>query len=556
MSASDAVGADTSETPVRAGESTGDGSLAHARAIARIEVVRSARTLGDETNKLVGIVVSGLVLVGVTLVGTAALYLFGDRALAITTTEVDYLRGAFAGYWLLIAGMTAFRTVAVVGDIDGAPGMLTTTSPRAVAGGLLLGEAIRHALHLVLPALLLAGALSVGAGQPLAGPGFLLAGLLAWTSAFPVGYLAGQAVQYLSRGVSFVRRNRITLGVVAMVGYMGIVVKFGDVALVLAGTPVGWYADVGLQIATGAGSAGQATLAAVTTVATAPLALVGSYTLAIANWYGDTAVDPEDGDTSATYSGTILQRLGSALDRVASRPTAAVARASWLRARRSPFKLTYAMVPAFAFVGYLAPSLGDGHVPDLLPVMVGGYAAWSIGALFTLNPIGDEGPLLPVTLTSGVSGAAFVRGRMIAAWMLGVPPTLVLVAVANGLVGFTLPSLGLSLAYALVLTLVAPGLSVGVGTAIPNFDTQQVMLNREAVVPSVVAFMLFLLLLGIVGLPGGLALLFFAGDGGSASLLTSIQVGGVAASLVLGLLVAGPSYVYAVRRFDGYEVDR
>lgn len=528
-------------------------TTAHAVAIARVEVVRSVRSLFDQTNKLVGIAITGLLLVAFTLAGVVGLLALGGQVLDAAADNVAAVRGAIAGFWLFVAGMTTFRTVSVVGAIDGAPGMLTATSPRAVAGGLVLGEATRHALHLTVPGLLVAGALSVGTGSVLAGPALLFVGAFAWASAFATGYLAGQSVRYLSRAVPFVRRNRLRLVAVGMVGYMVVVVQFASLAAALGATPVGWYADFGLLLVAGVGSEFRAAAAVALTLGGGPLFLAAAYRVAQSNWYGDPSVE-ESGDPKAGTSA--LRGAGDALERVVSRPAAAIARAAWLRARRSPFKLAFAIVPAFAFVGYLAPQLQAGTLPESMPVMLAGYAAWGVGAAFTLNPLGDEGALLPVTVTAGISGRAFVGGRLLAAWLPGVGPTATVVALAAVVVGKPPVVVLLVAVYGGVLALVAPAIAAGVGMAIPNFETRTVMLSREAVVPSSVAFFGFLLLLGVVGLPGAVGLVFFEGPGSAPVSIVSVRAAGVATTGVLGLLLGGAGVVYAVRSFGGYDLDR
>ncbi|MEF8831027.1 MAG: hypothetical protein V5A23_05765, partial [Halobacteriales archaeon] len=94
--------------------------IEHAVAIARVEALRSARSLFDRTNKLVGIAITGLFLVAFTLAGVAGLLAVGGRALDVAADNVAAVRGAIAGFWLFVAGMTTFRTVSVVGSIDGA----------------------------------------------------------------------------------------------------------------------------------------------------------------------------------------------------------------------------------------------------------------------------------------------------------------------------------------------------------------------------------------------------------------------------------------------------
>ena len=216
--------------------------------------------------------------------------------------------------------------------------------------------------------------------------------------------------------------------------------------------------------------------------------------------------------------------------------------------------------------------------------------AWMAGATFSINPLGEEGAVLPVTLIS-ISGSNYVRGLMLPGLLYGLP----LVALVTGgaaIVGaFELPvALGL-VGVGLLATIVAVTTAPTVGVWFPRFSAISIGQSREVIPPRLVttalhflgvttpATLLAVLLLeprlaqtliaGIVGfLPAALLQLASGGESGMLSdggtwfhsLGTAIQSSGLESFrlTVAGLLirsafvVAGISYRVAIRRFDNY----
>jgi hypothetical protein len=64
---------------------------------------------------------------------------------------------------------------------------------------------------------------------------------------------------------------------------------------------------------------------------------------------------------------------------------------------------------------FLANALHDWSVPAVLVYTVGFYGAWATGAAFALNPLGEEWPVLPMTLTSSIGGRTLGGGLWLAA---------------------------------------------------------------------------------------------------------------------------------------------
>jgi len=216
---------------------------------------------------------------------------------------------------------------------------------------------------------------------------------------------------------------------------------------------------------------------------------------------------------------------------------------------------------------------------------------WVAGATFAMNPFGDEGAVLPVTLLS-ISGAEYVRGLLLPGVLFGIP-LVVLVTGGTALVGgFQLPVVLGLVGVGLLATAVAVTSAPAVGLWFPRFSAISIGQSRKVIPPRLVttavhflsvtipATFLALLILepqlartlvaGIVGyLPAALLQLIFGGDGGPVlAVSTWFQSFGTAiesvavetfrfsASGVLvlaGVIVAVVSYQAAVRRFDSYS---
>lgn len=117
--------------------------------------------------------------------------------------------------------------------------------------------------------------------------------------------------------------------------------------------------------------------------------------------------------------------------------------------------------------------LSSGMQPVFLWVAFAPAAAvllpWMAGATFAMNPLGDEGVVLPVTLIS-VSGSAYIRGLMLPGLLFGMP-AVVLVTGGAALVGTFEPSVAFGLLGAsLLTTLVAVTTAPAVGLWFPRFS--------------------------------------------------------------------------------------
>jgi len=533
--------------------------------IARVELVRQWRRTRDQRAvQLVALAFVVLFLLVFTVAAGGGAYFAGLAVargrLSAPLTGAQYVAATAAVFVFFV---TAFRTLSQNGRIDHADGMLTTVPHRDVVGGLLLRESAVLFGMAGPPAVAAAVGFAVGSGSPLALVLVLLAALDVLVTSLLAGFVVGLAVKNLLARSAFVARHRVALGALVFLTYMWLVVSntLGTVVQPLVATfrasPLAWEADLALFGVVGSAAASRAVASVVTTFVVAPVLVALAVWLAGLLWYAD----PAEGGTTSTRSDSATSGLGlgvaGAFDGLVARPTAQVAVKSWLRARRAPIKLAFVAYPLFVLIQPISETVQTGRVSPVLPPMLAFYGAWATGAAFTLNPLGDEGAVLPTTLTTGVSGRQFVGGLQLAGVVAGAPATAALTFVAALLSPLSLvEAVGMTVAAA-VLCVGATGVAVGVGTAFPRFDAARITRSREAVVPSLIGFGVYSVAMGLVGLPG-LATQVSAVVDALARIANvapaAVSLGGIVLTTVVLGLVAWPSVRYAARTFERYEL--
>jgi ABC-2 type transport system permease protein len=183
------------------------------------------------------------------------------------------------------------------------------------------------------------------------------------------------------------------------------------------------------------------------------------------------------------------------------------------------------------------------------------YGAWATGAAFTLNPIGDEGPVLPITLTSSINGRTFIGALCLAGLTIGLPATVIAVIVTGVLASLSFVTLVEIVIAAIALCVCATAIATGAGVAFPRLETASLSRNREIMIPSIFGFGLFSLVLTVASVPAILGLMpigrrLLTGVFGVGTQTVAIS------SLGLTILLAGAagavSYHSAVGSFDNY----
>lgn len=577
----------------------------HALSIGVFEFRRSVRAMWREKIRL-ALLVAGMLMP--TLVGVVFVVVFADAIRGVGSLPVvDQLRGMIALFWLFVVFMIGQRTVSARPRIEAEPLMLTTMSARTVAGGLLVAETLRILASLLIPLLVL---LSVSVFLLGSVASLIVAptvAVLFTATAVVTGSACGYAVAWIVATSPFVARHKTVLGtVVVLIGMAGysvftVAAPFGAIdQAVFAWLPVGWLIDLAVVGTPFVGSSLHAVGGTLSCVAIAAVggAIIERETVAL--WFTEpVSVDPTDeADASSDGASTSARRdaLAAAVSplvvpRVLGQPTRRVAEWVLLRTRRDPNRLTFVLIPLITIVGPLVgPGAQLGSLAALVPLSAVGLP-WLAGSLFAMNPLGDEGSVLPVTLTA-VSGTQYVRGLLVPGLLLGLPIGVVVTAVLGVVSPYTpAEQVGLVVLCA-YLTCVSVTITPAVGMILPRFSAISVGQSQDVLPPrmSAVAVHAVLTVLpggllaalvvapsvartvvsGLVGfVPGFLLELLSGSDGGllataagwfihvgnelQAADLGLIRVGAGGILLIGGIVVVILLYRNAVHRFQRYN---
>ncbi|NUB89660.1 hypothetical protein HT576_01245 [Haloterrigena sp. SYSU A121-1] len=542
-----------------------------------------------------------------TLIGGLVAVAFADQLGDLEALPApDHVRGLIALFWLFGAFLVGQRVVSARTRIEAEPFVLTSVPARTAAIGLVVAETFRLLAYLGAPAILVTGICVVLFGSPAALVLVPLAALLFAATVVVTGSAAGYAVALLVATSPFVARHRTVLGTVASLLGMGCYLLFMGIGPFsfdqssLAWLPVGWFADLALA-GTGLISAPLRWVGAL--CSSAAVLSVGGLAvdrLTATLWF----IDPVDvvADESDRNEGGVAEptarrdALAAAaaplpVPRLLSTPTRRVAEWALLRTRRDPNRLTFLMIPLFSIGGAVGNvAVQSGSIETVAAPLCAVALPWAVGSLFAMNPFGDEGAVLPVTLTA-VPGRQYVRGLLVPGLLIGLP----LVPLATGLATLVSPyalleRVGL-IALSGFLTCVAVAIAPAIGMAFPRFSSISVGRSRDVIPPRMTAVTLHAaltvvpgtVLAGLVLAPeltrAALAGLFgslpavllellaaatvdvvaapvdwFAalGDGVGSLDLAALRFGGSGLVLVGGLLVAVLSYRRAIGRFERY----
>jgi ABC-2 type transport system permease protein len=508
-------------------------SLTHARLIARTELRRKRRALGGRSRWQLAI----LVLMGLFFLLPIAGATFGAYALGegLRTGSIDLpldlLRAGVSIVVLFVAFVAGSRTVQGSGTIDRSAGILTAVPHRDAVAGLLLTECVLFLGAATLPTLAVAVAFAVGASAPVSVVPIIVAVFALIIGGVALGYPIGLVVKFAFARSSFLARYKSIIGVLVFVAYFAVVSSnslnsaLAPVIGVLEASPIGWLVDLGFI---GAPSVSANTLRAAGGIGTVligvPLLVGLSTVLAERLWYAD-PVQPSDDDddrTSTSANGssargtsaggeapTTTSRTPPVSERVfggvVSWPVLRIAQKNWLRARRAPLKLWYAAYPLLLVGFQIGPLLNAGQVPEWLVLYIAVCGAWMTGAAFALNPLGDEGAVLPLTLTSGVSGRTYLAGMVLPGVTPGVPITVVATVGLGVLSPLGVIEIAALAVLGAILCAGASVLAAGIGTLYPKFEESRITRNRSAVRPSIVAFLVYTIGLLAIGIPGVVA---------------------------------------------------
>jgi hypothetical protein len=203
-------------------------------------------------------------------------------------------------------------------------------------------------------------------------------------------------------------------------------------------------------------------------------------------------------------------------------------------------------------------AIQTGSISRSFPTLVVLSGAWITGALFSLNVLGNEGAVLPATLLADNSGRRLVIGHSVAGVLIGGPLTVV-ATVALGIASPHSPMSVITLtASALVLTLCAGAIASTVGVVFPRFEEVSISRSTKAIVPSILAFVVYSIVLVLVALPtliGHSVTITHAIDSWLDIPQPTLRLAGTVLSGILGSGFGVVSAVYAVRSVDAFRFD-
>ncbi|QCS41452.1 hypothetical protein [Natrinema versiforme] len=546
--------------------------------VAETEVRRTVRAVAGDRTKLLMMAVVALFMLGpVTAIGLVLLPELGEQAAAgtlsteVETTVTEIVSGGVAVLWLFLLLMSVMRAVTAVADIDKTAFLLLSTPVRNTVVGVVAAEIALFAAWLVPPAVIFGAAFASGAGTILpviAAP--LLVGLVLLT-VVPVGFVIGVLVRHLITVYEPVARYRTLLFAAFWIVYFGAVATggfntvMGTLFTRLQASPLGWPGHVLLlgipgvdpsMPLIGGAIVGSALVAGVAVAIGVPTAR--------RHWFADPARTGDEEVSEETSS----DRLNGFLSGTLSRPVRTVAVTAIRRTKRSPIRLAYVGYPLLGTLGFIQQIIEAGTVPSFMAVLFSLYVVWAAGVLFTLNPLGDLGTGLPAVVTSTLTGRQAIRGRIVAAALVSVPFALLVPAVLGIVSPLSLERTAALVAGTAVGAVVTPALASGIGSAFPRFGSVNVTNNREAVMPSKTAFVVYTL---AIVLPTVAALvLYLEAPEAIAGLIASVAAWSPAPDLSIsahgitvgawivligGLIAPLVSYRYAVERFDWYALE-
>ena len=336
-------------------------------------------------------------------------------------------------------------------------------------------------------------------------------------------------------------------------------------------TPVGWYADllfVGSPVGESLGV--RTAVAAVLVLGATVLVFAAQVRIAPAFWY---ATPSDRGDDEQADDGrghpelgvTPSERLGRTRGLTARSQTLRVA-AGYIRSvRRRPDQYVYLFYYLFPVLAVVVPLSFEGQrafgpAVGLSLVVLG---IWLAGAIFCLNPLGTEGAMLSQLVLAETPPRTFVHARLLA----GVGTGFVLVVAGLSLFVVTAvevlapfePLFSTQVAalvggFFLALVFLSSAFALGIGSALPKFETIEVFDSVETLAPSVVAALVhggLTLVLTVVSI----AVALLAGSPES-PLSTPARLGTVALFASFIFVVADGSRRYAITRLGGYGRDR
>lgn len=412
-------------------------------------------------------------------------------------TAIELATGASAVAWLFLTFMAAIRAFTAAGSVDEPAFLLTSTSLRTVVVGVVGAEVLLFAVWVLPPALVLSAAFASGTGTIVPILLAVLVVLLALVTAIPVGFVLGIWVRHLVTVYEPIARYRLLVFAGFWVLYFGAIATgrfnlvLDQLFVALQDSPLGWAGHLLLLAVPNVDASSTSALAAVVgSIALCGVALAVGVASARRHWFADPArfEDTSEPTREETQSSSRLERV---LGRSISLPTRTVTVTTVRRTKRAPIRLAYVGYPLFGALVFAQEIFQTGTVPTHVAVVLSLYVVWAAGALFTLNPLGDLGRGLPAVVASPLTGKQAIAGLVIAGSLVAAPVAL-LVSLTLGVISpLSLEQTAALVAVTTLGAVVTPALATGIGTGLPRFGSVKVTNNREAVMPSKLAFIVY-----------------------------------------------------------------
>ncbi|WP_335998546.1 hypothetical protein [Halorientalis halophila] len=534
--------------------------LRHARRIATVEVRRSVRAILASRRQLAGIGFLLVLFAPVLLSVLSGGYALGQRVRTGTDLPVVELARpqvvAWIGSLVVVFGLRALERA---GDADHADLLLTVVRPRAVVTGLVLAEYVRIVAVFGVPILAGVTAFALGAGTPLLVPavavGILPLLAVGLVGGFVAGYLVRLAYRRAGRANPSGAWASLLVAGAFVVG-VNVVAPSDPVVLLrslapLGALPIGPYADLLLAASpVGVGVGLDALFAAALVLGSLPLLLGATWTLAPRVWYADPA-PTADADLRSRRS------LRSIPDVLARRRITRLVWWQWVRGVRAPGRFVH--LTYFLFMGFpIAQVAVSNPRSPVLPVFVGVLGAVLAGGTFCLNPLGDEGSMLPATLTTSAPRRSVLRARILAGLFLWLPPALLVVVFGGWYSTLDAGTVSLVVAATVVLAGFSSALALALGVFAPRFESVRAFGGVEAPTPTTAALLGHSVLSALAAGLGVLVLFappVFDGARLPAGSVRLAQAAGFLTWAALLALVGFGCYRYAVRRLDRFTYE-
>ncbi len=471
--------------------------------------------------------------------------------------------------WLFLTILLVTDALGSNGDLDNDGQYLTLCPAADVVGGLLLAAASKFSVYTLGPGLAAGAGLAAGTGslRPLLGVG--AAAVVIPATAAAVGYPIGFALKGFIRRSGNLGRITTVLGGGIGLAYVTLAVTGELLTLVerlepvVQSAPLAWFGHLALATIP---DAGVDVTGALVLLGFTPVIVVGGTVVAVpAARYAWLADATHSGDDETELVAPPESRLDAALDTICRAPaTLGIASTTLRRAVRSPFQFVFVAPPLLAAIVFVEGVVTTGSVPWYVPWFVVWYGAWAGGAVLPLNPLGNQGSMLPTLLTAPAHARHVVHGNVVAATLVCAPPTAGLAVGAGYLAGSSPPVL-VALGGASVTAVTGSALvATGIGSVFPRFEAVSLDGSRQAVPPSKRAYGLFSVTLSLVVIAVAFVADATARTIGAVLLSQWLPFGidvdsGTLATLGWAVVVGGAlsipvAYRTAVRRIETYRV--